>query len=278
MNKKSLRTTSSSRIRQLILLLVCLPSTTQAQKMSPAGTLMSLPVGLTLPIQINHGFRAGSSKPGTAIVGVTTQRISISEYLYLKPGAKVMGTIVVSRAADNRTQQPAILTIRFTALSYRKQIIPIAVRAIAIANFTDVGETAVPANGSTDRGNASPASWTTHQIGDDELCRSGWIGEVVDATSNRVGFADYFGVYADPPPRASGTAAIPHAIGVFSTNVKGLYGFDNGAALHASGGNITVTSPHKLILRNGDNLLLEVLPPSTDVSSSQMQSRGAASA
>lgn len=277
MNKRGLRTTSSSCLRQLLLLLVFLPNTTRAQKMSPAAALMSLPVGLTLPIQINHGFRAGSSKPGSAIVGVTTQRISISEHLYLRPGAQVMGTIVVSRAADNRTQQPAIVTIRFTALSYRKKIIPITVRAIAIANFTDVGETAVPANGSTDRGNASPASWTTHQIGDDELCRSGWIGVVVDATSNRVGFADYFGVYADPPPHASGTAAIPHAIGVFSTNAKGLYGFDNGAALHSSGGNITVISPHTLILRNGDNLLLEVLPASSDGSSSQTQSRSAAS-
>jgi hypothetical protein len=255
-----------------ILLLLHLPHTAQAQHLSPAPSLTPLPPGLTLPVQIGHALHAGSTKPGTPIVAYTTQRVLVTKLLYLKRGAQLLGTIVASTSADTTTSKPATLTIRFTALRYHHQTVPILTRAIAIANFTDVDDTEVLATGSTDRGNSSAASWTTRQIGGDEVYRSGWIGEVDDDTMHRVGFADYFGVYADPPPNATGSAAIPHSMGVFSTTARGLYGFDEGAALHSSAGNITVTSPRKLVIRNGDNLLLQVLPPPDTSSDNRTQS------
>lgn len=254
---------ASSTLSALLLLsaFLTIPSLAQKSKMTAATTLTTLPMGTTLPVQINHAFCAGSVKPGTTIIAVTTQRIPISPKLYLNGGAHIIGTVITSTHSNKAAAQPATLTIRFTTIRYRHQAIPIATRAIAIANFTDVDDTALPANGSTDRGNPNSASWTTRQIGGDEVSRSGWIGPVVDSTMHTVGFADYFGVYADPPAQSSASPAIPHAIGVFSTTARGLYGFDEGAALSSAYGEITITSPHNLILRNGDNLLLQIIDP-----------------
>ncbi|MDQ2832534.1 MAG: hypothetical protein M3Y50_02100 [Acidobacteriota bacterium] len=245
----------------LLLLLPAAPAAAPAQKLTPIETLTTLPAGLTLPVRIGHSVRAGSLKPGAPITASTTQRIPLANHTFLPHGAKVTGAILTSQAAEKDKTEPAVLTIRFTSLTYRHQTIPIRTSALAIANFTEVSDTAAPANGSTDRGNPSPASWNTLQVGGDEVSRSGWIGEVVDSTMHRVGSADYFGVYADPPPNATGPASIPRAMGVFSTSAHGLYGFNPGAALTStSEGQFTITSPGTLTLRNGDNLLLQLLP------------------
>jgi hypothetical protein len=75
-----------------------------------------------------------------------------------------------------------------------------------------------------------------------------------------VGFADFYGVYANPPASTPGNATIPYAVGVFSTSARGLYGFDFSDKLSSSGSNITVTANGNLVLRNGDDLLLQILP------------------
>ncbi len=257
----------------LLLVLACLPlHAQQHQKLSPATTLTPIPPGLTLPIQISHALHAGSTKPGTPITATTTQRIPLANHLYLHHGARVLGTVIASNPADPRTAQPASLTLRFTTLRYKNQTVPITARILAIANFTQVDDTRLPANGATDRGNSNPASWTTQQIGQDEVYRSGWVGPVFNATSHRVGFADYSGVYADPPPNATGNAAIPRAMGVFSTTAHGLYGFEDGAAIQSTLPDTTITSPHSLVLRDGDHLLLEVLPNPASPSNSSSQS------
>lgn len=187
----------------------------------------------------------------------TTQRIFLGNDQYMPHGAKVIGTVIASETGT--TGRPAVLTLRFDRIEYQGRTVPIRTRTIAIANSVDVDGTRVPADGSTDRGNANSASWTTQQIGGDLLARSGWIGELVDGQLRRVGFADFHGVYADPPSGATGDYAIPRALGVFSNTAQGLYGFDAGAKLHSVEGNTTISSPRKLVLRSGDNLL-QVLP------------------
>jgi hypothetical protein len=240
-------------------------------------TLTPLPAGITVPVQISHSVHAGSTMAGETIIGETTQRIPLSKDHYLNRGAKVVGTIVVSKAGDGGATQPSVLAIRFTSLRYRNQTVPISTRAIAIANAAQVGFTADPASMPTGRGNSNPANWTTRQVGGDVLSRCGWIGELDDDVMRKVGFADYYGVYADPPSDATGVTSIPRAVGVFSTNARGLYGFDEGAALRSSGGDITITSPRKLVLRNGDNLLLEVIPTSATSSGNPPGPSGSAS-
>jgi hypothetical protein len=122
----------------------------------------------------------------------------------------------------------------------------------------EVDDTFLPATGSTDRGNPNQASWTTRQVGGDFVARSGWVGPVVGFGLNTVGNADFHGVYSLPVKLSDG-AMVPRAMGVFSTTAKGLYGYETGATLESAGGSVTITSPEKhAVIRNGDNLLLEV--------------------
>jgi len=52
-------------------------------------------------------------------------------------------------------------------------------------------------------------------------------------------------------------------MGVFSTTATGLYGFESDTSLNSSGGVITLTRSggKRLEMRDGDNLLLEVVAP-----------------
>jgi hypothetical protein len=224
-----------------------------AQKNVAVNNSLPLQAGVTLPVRLNRSFRAGSVKIGTKVVAKTTQRVPVSERLYLNRGATLFGTVVTSVASDNATK-PAVLSIRFTLLRYKKHTVPVITKAIAIANFTDVDDTFLPATGGPDRGNASEASWTTSQVGGDEVYRSGWVGDVCDSTMHKVGFADYYGVYALPDKSATGDSVpFPRAVGVFSATAKGLYGFDQGTILISKGGVIELSRPtDKVLLRNGD--------------------------
>ena len=243
------------------LFVLLLAPVSHAQKSTPVAELQPLQDGVTLPVRLHRYLRAGVVKSGTRITATTTQRIPINDHFYLHHGAQLIGEVVTSTAGGGTPVTPSTLSIRFTSLQYRGRTVPIATRAIAIANFVQVGETSYPATGSADRGNNSPASWTTVQVGGDVIDRSGWIGQVCDKSLRKVGTADYFGVYTLPlkPPNGSGLA-FPHALGVFSTTASGLYGIEEGTTMHSAGGVIIFTRPEgKLLLRDGDNLLLEVV-------------------
>jgi hypothetical protein len=198
-------------------------------------------------------------KPGTVIVAKTTQRVPVSASAYLKQGASVRGEVVASHAGDGTAAHPSTLTIRFSQLSYQGQTVPLEARAVAVANIMAVDGTFLPATGGSDRGNNSPASWTTQQVGGDFVARSGWVGEVVGFGLHTVGNADYYGVYSLPAKLPDGVL-VPRAMGVFSTTAKGLYGYETGARLESAGGLITITSPEKrVVVRDGDDMLLEVI-------------------
>jgi hypothetical protein len=210
---------------------------------------------------LTRTLRAGKVPAGRKIVVKTTQRVPVGKYVYFKRGAALYGEVVTSIAGDGTASKPATLTIQFTLLRYGKQSVAVSTKAVAIANFTDVDDTFLPAGGGPDRGNASEASWTTRQVGGDEVYRSGWVGDVCDERMQKVGYADYYGVYSLPNKSTiKDEPSLPHAIGVFSTTAAGLYGFDEGTSLQSAGGTITLTrTAKKLLVRNGDNLLLEVL-------------------
>ena len=91
------------------------------------------------------------------------------------------------------------------------------------------------------------------------VARSGWVGDVVGSGLHTVGHADFYGVYSLPVKLSDG-AAVPRAMGVFSTTAEGLYGYDTGARLESSGGLITVRNQEKrAVIRAGDDMLLEVV-------------------
>jgi hypothetical protein len=223
--------------------------------------LRPLPAGITLPVQMGRTLRAGKVKPGTVFLVKTMQRVPVSADAYLKRGATVRGEVVASDGGDGTAAHPATLTIRFTQLSYRGMTVPLETRAVAMANLMAVDDTFLPATGSTDRGNSSQASWTTRQVGGEEVVRSGWVGPVVGIGVRTVGSADYYGVYSLPAKlQGADGEMVPRAIGVFSTTAEGLYGYDEGARLESSGGLITITNATgHAVIRAGDDLLLEVL-------------------
>jgi hypothetical protein len=235
---------------------------TEAPRPQAVSELRPLQAGVTLPVVMGRTLRAGKVKPGTVFQVKTTQRVPVSANFYLNQGATVRGEVVASDAGDGTAAHPSTLTIRFTQLRYRGQTVPLEMRAVAMANLMAVDDTFLPATGSTDRGNPNSASWTTRQVGGDEVERSGWVGPVVGSGLQTVGHADYFGVYSLPAKlQGADGATVPRAMGVFSTTAKGLYGYDEGAQLESSGGVITITNPvGHAVIRKGDNLLLEVVP------------------
>ena len=221
--------------------------------------LRPLEAGVTLPVRVGRTLRAGKVKPGTVFEVKTTQRVPVSADAYLRHGARIRGEVVASDAGDGTAAHPSRLTIRFTQLSYQGRTLPLETRAVAMANLMEVSDTFQSMQGGADRGNPSPASWTTRQVGGDEVARSGWVGEVVGSGTRTVGSADYFGVYSLPVKARDGEM-VPRAMGVFSTTATGLYGYDPADRLESSGGSITITNPERrVVIRNGDNLLLEVI-------------------
>jgi hypothetical protein len=231
-----------------------------AQREAAISELRVLPQGVTLPVQLGQSLRAGKVRVGTQLVVKTTQRVPVSEGSYLNAGAELDGEVVVSVAGNGNAATPATLSIRFTRLRYGKQSIPVRTKAIAIANFMQVSYTFLPADGGSDMGIASAANWTTKQVGGEAVVRTGWVGPVVGSNTETVGHADYYGVYSLPAPSPGDGPPFPRALGVFSSTAEGLYGFGRGSALKSADGTITLTGPGKNVeLRNGDNLLLEVL-------------------
>lgn len=229
------------------------PATLIAQDRKPPlheiRTLAPLPAGLMLPVTLEESLQAGRSGTGTQIEAVTTQRVLLPHGLYLKAGAHLTGSVTASSLS------PGVLGLSFNSLHRGSQTVPLAVHIVAIANFTDVSDTALPASGSTDCANSNPANWTTRQVGGDEVARSGWSGEVINTSTQTVGFADYDGVYA--LPLAAGDT--PHAVGHFSTTAHGLYGKKPDCSLvpSSAAGAIACTQSRPE-LRRGDNLLLQV--------------------
>ena len=266
MLKGALKRESVRMALRVVLLLggvfVCVAAAV-AQREAAVSELQALPPGITLPVKMERSLRAGKVQVGTPIVMKTTQRVPVSEDTYLKAGTELVGEVVASTAGRGNGSTPATLSIRFTRLRYGKQSIPLRTKAIAIANFAEVNYAYLPADGGPDMGIVSEANWTTKQVGGDSVFRTGWVGPVFGVGREKVGRADYYGVYSLPTASPNDGPPLPRALGVFSTTAAGLYGFDRAAELHSADGTITVTSPRKSVeLRNGDNLLLEVISSS----------------
>ena len=166
--------------------------------------------GSTLPVSLEHGLDAKHVRVGQRISARLSQRVPAADGRYLSAKTRLSGTVT---AYDGQS-----LALRFTNLSLGEQSQPVEVRLIAAAQWLDADHARDPL-GATDRGDSSPADWTTMQIGRDEVYRSGGSGTVYDQYSQPVGHADLEGVYAAP----AAPGALPRAMGPFSTTSSGLY-------------------------------------------------------
>lgn len=94
--------------------------------------------------------------------------------------------------------------------------------------------------------------------------RSGWSGPLINGSSETVGFADFNGIYAKPAKDAP-KATLPRALGPFSAEAAGPYGYGDSATLTDEGGTAVLDAPGKLEIRRGDELLVRVLAVAADV-------------
>jgi hypothetical protein len=227
---------------------------------SEISELKPLPVGVTMPVQMGTTIRAGKTKAGTTFTATTTQRVPVSAETYLDRGAKLSGTVVSSTSGDGTEKNPSALVIQFTQISYRKQDVPIATGALAIASRLSINDTYFPTTATIDQFTNNPADWITRQIGGELVARTRWEGPV--ASGRRiVGRADYYGVYTQPTERDD--MHFPMAIGIFSTTARGMYGYAEGTTLESSAGTIKITSTKRdsAVIRGGEQLLLQVIKP-----------------
>jgi hypothetical protein len=211
-----------------------------------------------MPVQLGKTLRAGETKPGTTFTATTTQRVPVSEDWYLDRGAKLRGEVVTSTSGDGTAENPSVLVVRFTRLSYRRQTVSIETGALAVASRLAIDETFLPVNASFDQFTANPANWTTRQVGGELVARLGWEGPVGPA-GHAVGRADYYGVYRLPSD--TDEMQFPLAVGIFSTTARGMYGYSSETTLESSDGMITITSRKRngAVVRAGEQMLLEVV-------------------
>jgi hypothetical protein len=207
------------------------------------------PPGATLPVLIDRTLTARNLQPGQPVSARLAQIVPISAQVCLPQGAKLDGHVVNVSASS--------ISILFDQLSWKGRTLPVHVRLVAAAAYSNVYEARLPLGGS-DRGTASPADWTTRQVGGDEVYLSAGTGTVYDKYSRPVGFADFTGVYSSPAP-----GKLPRAMGPFSTTATGLHGLDEFSIVSAGGAGdpitLAISSPAWHIL-SGSALLLEVVP------------------
>jgi hypothetical protein len=207
------------------------------------------PAGQTIPISLRKALHCDRAGGGQQVSADLMQRVPLSATSYLPRQVTVVGKVV---ACDSSS-----ISILLTDLRWKGRSLPIHLQLIAAASLNSVLESTMPL-GATDRGTADPASWTTRQIGGDEVYRSAGSGKVYNQYSEPVGFADLHGVYQDPP-----AGELPRAMGPFSTTVKGLHGLTGFTIVSPGGANAPVvlkTSLTKWQIAGGSALLMKVVP------------------
>lgn len=216
----------------------------------------ALPAGTLLPVSLNHGLNAHKLHAGQTIEAELMQSIPGTD---VRRGAKVIGQ-VVQVSTSGASQQ---LVLRFDAVENHGQRIPIRTALRAMASPLEVREAQVPAEMAS-RG-LTPETWTTQQIGGDQVYRGGGPVARGDIT---VGKPTAYGVegqpLASPGQPCRGQVAgnnQPQAFWLFSVDACGAFGFPDVSIEQAgrNDGSIVLTSNNgKLNLRSGSAMLLRV--------------------
>ncbi len=207
----------------------------------------SLPAGTTLPVALTHGLKAGKTVVGAPVEARLSQRVPLPGGKELAAGTRLTGRVVASTAGPQGE-----LALRLDTLLLDGRSVPLVAAAVALASFVEVDRTFEQVGAAADRGNPSSGNWTTRQVGGDEVVRERWVGPLLNQSTQVVGSADYNGVYA-----LSVGGAPAHALGVFSADAHGLYGFSENTRMQGVGGMTRLFGP-RVSLKTGDQILLSV--------------------
>lgn len=239
------------KFKWIFAAIIALPAGALAQNAVPSGTL--------LPVSLDRGIKASTVHPGQEIRTRVMQDIPGTS---IHRGARVLGHVVAANSSKNGE---ATLEMRFDTIQEHGQRIPISSNLRALASFFEVEQALIPEDMSS-RG-LTPETWTTQQIGGDQVYRGG--GPVAVGVTT-VGQPTPYGVLgspiAQPGQECRGSVddnTQPQAFWLFSTSACGVYGFPNIWIAHAGRtdpvGTIVLTARSgKLALTSGSGLLLRV--------------------
>lgn len=235
----------------MLVAMLCLPMEINGQTVLPPGTIV--------PVSLDKSLDARKSHAGQEIRATVMQDVPGTA---IRRRARVVGHVVqVSTAKDGSVS----LELRFDFVKMNGTMAPLRASLRALASFMEVEEAQLPED-SSDRG-LTPETWTTQQIGGEQVYRGG--GSVMVGMA-AVGEPTPWGILATPrtqPGRPCrgvvGENRQPQAMWLFSSDACGVYGFDNVRIKQAGGmateGTIILTSTTgKLILYSGSGLLLRV--------------------
>jgi len=219
----------------------------------------AIPSGTILPISLDTSLNAARVHPGEMIKATVMQDVPGTA---IHRRAKVVGTVISAGATPGSRVR---LEIRFDGVSVHGKIEPFTSDLRAVASLLEVEEAQVPEDMSS-RG-LTPETWTTQQIGGDQVYRGG--GPVAVGVT-AVGEVTPWGALDLPRIRpgescrgAVGEATGPQAMWLFSSDACGVYGLEGVRIEHAGRSNplgtIVLTSTSgKLKLGNGTGMLLRI--------------------
>lgn len=230
-----------------------------------AQPVQTLPVGTLLPVMLGDNLDSAKSKPGQKITAKLKQDVSLPDGTTVKEGAELFGHIVsVSRSSGG---VGARVVLVFDQIKMNGREYPITTGARAAASMMAIYQARQPIN-AVAQDASSPWDYNTRQVGGDVV----FGRRDVRSADGVVGMAPEPG-WVVGLPRGNPDAGCPppdnkdlQSFWLFSTNACGVYG-DEDADMEISrkpddnkNGQITLTAPRRVLLRNGGGLLLIVLP------------------
>ena len=238
-------------IHGVLAAFVAIPLAVSAQSALPSGTI--------LPVSLDGSINARKAHAGEEIRATVMQNVPGTA---IRRRAHVVGHVIEASGARNGQQK---LEIRFDSVEIQGKMAPIRANLRALASFFEVEQAQIPEEMSS-RG-MTPETWTTQQIGGDQMYRGGGpVGE----GDQTVGSITPWGALGLPRAQAGMPCrgviddnTRPQAMWLFSVDACGLYGYANIQIDHYGRsdpqGTIIISSHDgKLNLGSGSAILLRV--------------------
>ncbi len=230
-----------------------------------AQPVQALPPGTLLPVMLNSTLDSNKSKPGEKLTAKLKQDVTLPDGTTVKDGSELFGHVVsVSRSAGGVNARVVLV---FDQIKMNGKEYPITVGARAAASMMAIYQARQPIN-AVAQDASSVWDYNTRQVGGDVV----FGRKDVRSGDGVVGMAPEPG-WVVGLPRGNPDAGCPppdnknlQSFWLFSTSACGVYG-DDDADMEISrkpqdnnNGQITLTAPKHVLLRNGGGLLLTVLP------------------
>jgi hypothetical protein len=221
-----------------------------------------IPVGTTLPVELNSSLKSNKAKPGQLIRARIMQDVPLSQSR-IRAGAKVIGHVVAVQPATGTAR--AVISLRFDTVAAGHQRIPVTTSLRALAGMMAVSEAQVPESG-PDRG-TSEYIWTTDQIGGEVAYGGGMATNGLYVVGHSVPGGVLARVSAKPGTKCRGGVNgndQPQALWVFSSDACGVYGLPGVRLAHAGRtdpvGEIRLESMKGNVnVRAGSGMLLRII-------------------